>query len=169
MTRAIRSLAPLGLVLVLAVALVGCRTGAERSNYDAAAHERAVAAKSQALSLMASSAEAFSRHSANVDAVNAELEEGYRLAAAAPDNAAVTAEWAAMKDPGRDLYGGFVRLWQSGGTVDQATRDAAMNRVTAGFNYVLCLEAAKKTTKGGICVSPAAPLPEAVETAEPPA
>ncbi len=165
MTRLIRSLTPLGLILVLAVALSACRTAGEKSNYDPAAHQSAVAMKSQTLSLMARSGETFSRLGPEVEAVNAGLEEAHRLAAAAPDNEIVAAEWAAMKDPGHDLYGGFVRRWQASGTLNQATRDAAMDRVSARFNYLLCLEAAKKSTRGGICTPPGAAEPEASEPA----
>lgn len=170
MTKVVRSLAPLGLVLVLAVGLAACRTaGEKKTNYDPAAHQRAVALKSQTLSLMASSGEAFSRHRASVEELNAAIDEAIKLSSAAPDNAAVVAEWTAMKDPGGNLYGGFVRRWQASGAVDAATRDAAMARVTARFNYILCLEAAKKTTKGGVCAPPQAAQPAADEEAAPPA
>jgi hypothetical protein len=78
-----------------------------------------------------------------------------------------------MKDPGRDLYAGFVQRWRANGTVDQAARGAAINRVTTRFDYILCLEAAKRT-KAGVCnppgeAAPASAPPDAALPAPPPA
>lgn len=152
--KVIQSLAPLGLVLAVVIALSACRSsGEETYDFDPAAHQRATEIRSRALGLIAVSSEPFSRHRADVDSVNAAMEEAHGLAAAAPRNELVTAEWAAMKDPGGDLYGGFVRRWQASGTVDQEARGAAIDRATLRFDYILCLEAAKRT-KAGRCTPP---------------
>jgi hypothetical protein len=173
--RLVHTLALFGVVVAAAFALSACRTAKkdETFNFDQAAHQRAVELKSKAVAAMANSGEAYSRHRADVEALNAEMEKAYELSAAGPDNATVAAEWAAMKDPGRDLYGGFASRWRASGTVDQAARDAAMNRVTGRFDYILCLEAAKRT-KAGICkppeaAAPAAAQPDAALPAPPPA
>jgi hypothetical protein len=81
------------------------------------------------------------------------MDEAYALSAAAPDNEVVAAEWSAMKDPAGTLFGGYVRAWQAGGAVGQAARDAAIDQVTQRFDYILCLEAAKRT-RGGFCTPP---------------
>jgi hypothetical protein len=157
--------APLGLVLAVAVALSACRSSKEETyNFDPAAHERATELKSRALGLIAVSGEPFSRHREDAESVNAAMEEAHELAAAAPENELVTAGWAAMKDPAGDLYGGFVRRWQASGTVNQEALSAAMDQTTVHFDYILCLEAAKRT-KAGRCTPPgqqpvAEPQPE---------
>ena len=79
----------------------------------------------------------------------------------------MAAEWAALNDPERELFGGFVRIWQARGRIDEATREAATTRITARFDYILCLEAAKRT-KAGRCASPdAPPAPDEPEAAAP--
>jgi hypothetical protein len=165
--KVIRSLTPLGLVLAALVALAACRTSKKEEiyNFDAAAHQRAVELKSEAMGLLAVSGEPFARHRAEVEAVSGKVEQAYELSAAAAENELVVAEWAAMKDATGDLYGGYVRRWQASGTVDQATRDTWINRVTARFDYILCLEAAKRT-KSGHCAPPGAAQPEATQPEE---
>lgn len=159
--RAIRSLAPLGVMLLVAVALAACRTSKDETfNFDPAAHQRATELKSRTLALVAMSGEPYSRHRTEVEALNADIESAYTLSAAAPDNEAVAAAWAAVKAPDGDLYGGFVRRWQASGRVDEATRNAALERLTAQFDYILCLEAAKRT-KAGICIPPGGTEPAA--------
>jgi hypothetical protein len=165
----IRLLTAMGLALLVLVALGACRTSKKEQtyNFDPAAHQRAVELKSKTLSLMAASGESYSSHRADADALAAAMDEAHQLSAAAAENALVAAEWAAMKDSAGDLYGGFARRWQASGRVDEAARDAAMSRVTIRFDYILCLEAAKRT-KAGRCTPPGSPQPDAVqpETAE---
>jgi hypothetical protein len=168
--RLVRPLALLVAAMAVAVALSACRTSKEDKtyNFDPAAHQRAVELKSKALGMMAVSLEAYSGHQADAEAVGAEMEKAYELSAAAPDNQTIAAEWAAMKDPAGDLYGGYVGRWRASGRIDEATRDAAIARITARFDYILCLEAAKRT-KAGICTPPAAAEPGAPPGAAPPA
>lgn len=154
--NAIRVLAMLGLAALLAGGLSACRSSKEKTyDFDPLAHQRAVALKADAMGLVAVSGEPFGRHRESVEATNAKLEEAFSLSAAAPGNELVTAEWAAMKNPEGDLYRGFVRRWQARGTIDQATREAAVSRITARFDYILCLEVAKRT-KAGRCTPPGA-------------
>ncbi len=165
----IRSLAALGVAIALAAALSACRTSKEETyDFDPAAHQRAVELKSKALALMTVSGEAYSRHRADVEAVSGEMDEAFALSAAAPDNAVVAAEWSAMKDPAGALFGGFVRAWQASGSVGQAARDEAIVRVTLRFDYILCLEAAKRT-KGGLCTPPGGEAADAPPAEAPPA
>ncbi len=173
--RPVRSLTLVVAAVAVGLALSACRTTKDDKtyNYDPAAHQRAVELKSKVQTVMANSTEAYSAHRAAVDAVNADLEKAYELSAAAPDNQTIADEWAAIKNPGGDLYGGYVRLWQARGRVDEATRDAAMTKVTAHLDYILCLEAAKRT-KAGVCTppetsAPAAAAPGPVPAAPPPA
>jgi hypothetical protein len=161
--RITSSLAPLALVLAVATVVSACRTGKENTyNFDPAAHQRAVELKARALGLMMVSHEPFGRHSGDADNLNAEMEKAHELSVAAPDNHVIAAEWAAMKEPGGDLYGGFVRRWQASGAVDEATRATAVDRVTVRFDYILCLEAAKRT-KAGRCEPPVTGEPQTAQ------
>jgi hypothetical protein len=154
--RAIRSLAPLGAVLLVAAALAACRTSKDETfNFDAAAHQRATEIKGKTLGLVAVSNESFSGHRTEVETLSGEIENAYTLSAAAPDNETVSAAWAALKAPEGDLYGGFVRQWRASGRLNEATRGAFSDRLTAQFDYILCLEAAKRT-KAGVCAPPGA-------------
>lgn len=169
--RLFRSLTLLVAASAVAFAFSACRSSKEDTNtytFDPAAHQRAVDLKSKVLAIMANSLESFSAHRAEVEATNADLAQAHELSATAPDNQAVTGEWAAMKDPAGPLYGGYVSLWQARGRMDEATRDAATARVTAHLDYILCLEAAKRT-KAGICAPPETAAPATAEPGAAPA
>jgi hypothetical protein len=153
----LRSLAACSIIFTLV--LSACRTSDDESfNFDPAAHQRAVDLKSRAISLMANAGEAYSAHRADAEAIAAEMENASTLSAAAPNNAVIAAEWAAMRNPSGALYGGFVQRWQGAGRIDDATRDPWIAQVTVRFNYIICLEAAKKT-KDGVCPPPADAAP----------
>jgi hypothetical protein len=142
--RIMRSIFPAGLLLAWAILLPSCQS-MRLAPADPAALQAAAALKVETLALMAKAGEAFSQHQAEVDAVSARMNTAYELAAATPSNDLVTREWAVMRDPERDLYGGFVKRWQANGKIGKAFREEASAQVSEGFDYIICLEQAKRS------------------------
>ena len=162
----IRAFAALALIALVALALGACRTSGEGTyDFDPAAHQRATELKSRAVALVANSGEAYSRHRADVEAVSAAMSEAFALSAATADNEVIAGAWSAMKDPFGDLFGGYVRRWQASGAIAEAAREAATAQIVAHFDYILCLEAARRT-RGGLCAPPGAEADGAVPAAE---
>ena len=149
--RIVRSLAAFGFLLAWAVILSSCQTPLAVSAYDPAAHQNAIALKMEAVALMATAGEQFAQHKDAVDALNVKIEAAYQVAAATPRNELVAREWQVLKDPERDLYGGFIKRWQASGTLRTAFREAASEQVAEAFDLIICLEAAKKS--GGQCAA----------------
>lgn len=103
------------------------------------------------LALMAVSGEPYARHSAEVEALNAEIQAAYEAAATTGRNEQVTRQWELMRDPQGDLYAGLVRRWRTAGTVSAETRDRMIPEVSRSFDYLMCLQLAMKS--GGLCVA----------------
>jgi hypothetical protein len=146
--KVIRSFTSLGVLLAWALVLSGCQA-IKISAYDVVAHQNAILLKAETLALMATSSEPFSQHKPEVDALNLKIELAYQTAAAAPNNQLVAREWQILKDPERDLYGGFVKRWEASGKLSNAFREAVTTQVGEAFDLIICLEAAKKS--GGLC------------------
>jgi hypothetical protein len=148
--RIVRSIFPAGVMLVWAVLLSSCQT-TRIADADPAALQAAAALKVETVALMAKAGEPFAQHRTEVEAVNARMATAYELAASTPNNELVAREWAVMRDPERDLYGGFVKRWQANGTIGRAFREEAAAQVAEGFDYIICLEQTKRS--GAACAT----------------
>lgn len=139
--------------LTLAVAVSACRTTkpAEPTDYDPKAHENAQQLKGTALALVAQSNEPYQRHRTEVEDLNVRISSTGAAAAEKPRDQLVADQWHAMADPAGNLFGGFARRWQTGRISEQARSDY-LTRITAAFNYILCLEVAKRSN--GTCPVP---------------
>ena len=149
-----RSFAGAGVLLAIAFVLAACQT-MRIAPADPAALQAAAELKVETLALMAKAGEPFAQHRAEVEAVTGKMNTAYELAAATPNNELVTREWAVMRDPERDLYGGFVKRWETSGKIGRAFREEASAQVSEGFDYIICLEQAKRS--GTECPAGAAP------------
>jgi hypothetical protein len=142
----------LALILTAAAVLSGCQTAPSgASTYDPLAHDKAMEVKGTALALMAVAGEPYAQHSADVEALNGEIQAAYEAAATGGRSEQITREWELIRDPAGDLFGGFVHQWQTAGTVSGDLRDQMIPKVSRSFDYILCLELAKKS--GGICAA----------------
>ncbi|MGH6923588.1 MAG: hypothetical protein ACRED5_07595 [Propylenella sp.] len=145
MRRAIRVLAPLGLLLACAVALSACQTALRGlAPFDPLAVQRTAEIKVETESLMRQSGERFSRHASEVDDLTKKVEAAFEVARATPNNQFVAQQWAIMKDPEGGLYGGFMKRWREGGTIGDAFREEKTAQIARGFDLILCLENAKR-------------------------
>ena len=149
-----RSFASAGLWLAIAFVLAACQT-MRIAPADPAALQAAAELKVETLALMAKAGEPFAQHRPEIEAVTGKMNTAYELAAATPNNELVTREWAVMRDPERDLYGGFVKRWEASGKIGRAFREEASVQVSEGFDYIICLEQAKRS--GADCPAGAAP------------
>jgi hypothetical protein len=142
--RIVRSIFPAAFMLAWAIWLSSCQT-ARIAEADPAALQAVAALKVETVALMAKAGEPFAQHQAEVDAVNARMSTAYELAASTPNNELVAREWVVMRDPERNLYGGFVKRWQANGAIGRAFREEASAQVAEGFDYIICLEQAKRS------------------------
>jgi hypothetical protein len=146
--RAVRSFAALGFLLACVVALSSCQVPGAAA-VDDTARQNAILLKAETVALMGLSSEPFAQHQDAVAALTGKIEAAYQLAAVRPRGELIAREWQVLKDPERDLYGGFVKRWQTSGKLSPAFRDAITGQVGQAFDMIVCLEGARQT--GGRC------------------
>lgn len=114
------------------------------SPYDHAAYQNATSLKAQVLALVDRAGGAFQAHEQRVEAVLLELDKAYEYAYGLEANRITARQWEILKDPGRDLVGGFVRTWRAQGTLSQAYITSKKRQLAQAFDYIICLEANKR-------------------------
>lgn len=107
------------------------------------AYERAVALKVDALTLMAEADEPFDAHRTEVEGLRAEVEKAYEFARGRPKNEISTRQWEFLKDPDRNLLGGFLRRWEEQGRLSPVFVTEAQRLIADAFDTVIGLESGK--------------------------
>jgi len=96
--------APLGLTLLFSSA---CSLIAP---YDRAAYEHATNAKVDTLALMSKATGGYDEHEKEVEALVRQLDKAYEYDRGRQLNKITIAQWDILRDPNRDLVGGFLKM-----------------------------------------------------------
>lgn len=131
--------APIALIVLLTV--VGCAPTI--APFSERAYEQAVELKVEALAVMGAATEPFDDHRAAVEAVRFELDKAYEFAAGRPDNEISARQWQILRDPERNLLGGFLARWETAGTLSPFFVTEAQGLVADAFDTVIGLESGK--------------------------
>jgi hypothetical protein len=137
--------ARLARLFALASVLSGCTPliGA----YSDEAYKNATSLKAETLALMDKSGESFVTHKSEVDAVTTRISAAYEYSAGLPSNQLSAQQWQILRNPDGNLYGAFVRRWQSSGRISPAYRTEKKIDIAEAFDYIICLEANKKESR----------------------
>jgi hypothetical protein len=128
------------LLMLCAVTLTGCTSIAQ---FDSQSYKNAVNTKVSALALMDKATTPYAQNTVEIDAVYFSLNQGYEYANGIPKNEITTAQWAIMKDPERNLLGGFLKRWQEKQTLKPACINSAKIIIGNGFDAIIGLESGK--------------------------
>jgi hypothetical protein len=132
---------PLSLLL-LAFVLGGC--GRLIAEYSLQAYTNATSLKAETLAMIDKSGEAYSLHAKEVDALNVKIDAAYEFSAGIPANQLSATQWAILRDPNRNLWGGFAQFWKTHGTVSAFFRQGVKKNIGDAFDEIICLEANKQ-------------------------
>lgn len=133
--------APRLLALLLLAGALAC---ASIAPFSQVAYEQATSLKAEALLVMGRATEPYARHEAEVAGLTLRMEQAYEYARGRPKNDEATRQWALMKDPQRNLLGGFLRRWQERGTLSPVFIQEAQRVVGDAFDQISGLESGKK-------------------------
>ncbi|MCB2213363.1 hypothetical protein KQI52_14710 [bacterium] len=125
--------------LSVLVVLAGCSTIA---TFNQRALENATDLKAYALILMDHAAEDADKYSEDIDYLELRLWQAYEYAAAIPKNEESAQQWEILKDPERDLLGGFLRDWKDGPLLPFLITEKK-KQISAAFDEIIRLEKAK--------------------------
>lgn len=111
--------------------------------YSQFAYEKTISLKVEALQLMDQATEPYSSHAAEVQNLETNLEKAYEYAKGRPKNEISTKQWQILKDPDRNLLGGFLKRWRTESTLSPTFIKEAKGLVSEAFDTISGLESGK--------------------------
>jgi hypothetical protein len=138
-------------LLLLGVAISSCAT---ISPFSEVAYQQAITLKVQSLALMEKADEPFADHRGEVDALRLDLQKAHEYARGRRDNEDSTEQWQVLIAPEGHLLGGFLRRWESDGTLSRVFIEEEKGVIGDAFDKIIDLESGKPKPKavgaGGI-------------------
>ncbi len=134
------SLTCLALVFLLVVGFSSCKS---ISIFNETAYEQATSLKVEALLLMGKATEPFDSHLKDVESLAASVEKAYEFAKGRPKNEISAKQWEILKDPERNLLGGFLKRWKEESTLSRAFVNEAKLLIGDAFDTIIGLESGK--------------------------
>ena len=128
------------------VALLACTVLAACSfiaHYDQVAYEHATSAKVDTLALMDKATSSFTEHGKEVEALMLELAKAYEYDRGRQLNKITVAQWDVLRDPNRNLVGGFLKMWKAKGSLSVTFIAEKKKQVGDAFDQIIQLESGK--------------------------
>jgi hypothetical protein len=131
------------LVLVCAVFLVAFHGCSSISLFDQYAYTQATSLKVDALALMGKATEQAPMYNEAIEQLLIKVDKAYEYEKGRPKNEITTRMWDVLKNPDRNLLGGFVKRWREKGQLSQAFIDESKELVGEAFDLISSLESRK--------------------------
>jgi hypothetical protein len=136
----LRRFAIVGLLLMV-LFLVGCPR--QIAPYRPEAYDKATSLKVEALNLMDKATEPYAQHQAAAETLRLNLEKAYEDAKGIPKNEVATHMWEILKDPNRNLLGGFLKRWQKESVLKKPLIEEKKAQMGEAFDKIIALEIGK--------------------------
>ncbi len=117
------------------------------SSFSEEAYRNATSLKARSLALVVQSGEPYASHADDAETLLVDIDAAYEFLKGRSGNDDAVRQWEILRNPGGNMIGGFVALWQQSGKVSEFARNDAAAEISAGFDYVICLEAFKRDPK----------------------
>ena len=111
--------------------------------YDPIALNNAVSLKSESLNLLKKATEPYADHEPEIRALMLEIDQAYEYACSLPKNNLTARQWEVLKDPERNLLGGFFKYWQQKETLTQEFISEISGEISRAFDAIIKLETLK--------------------------
>jgi hypothetical protein len=128
-------------VICLVFILTAC---ASITPFSQRAYEQAVSLKVESLALMDKATAPYNQHQQQADTLKLNLEKAFEYAKGLPKNEETTRQWLIIKDPGRNLLGGFLKRWEEKSTLSRAFIEESKKLIADGFDAIIELESGKR-------------------------
>jgi hypothetical protein len=114
------------------------------ANYDQVAYEHATNAKVDTLALMNKATGNYEAHEKEVEALTNELDKAYEYDRGRQLNKITAAQWDVLRDPNRNLVGGFLKMWKEKGKLGAAFVAEKKKQIGDAFDQIIQLESGKR-------------------------
>lgn len=113
------------------------------SPYSHFAYQQATSLKVEALTLMDKATEPYEKSKEGIEELETKIEKAYEYAKGRPKNELSTKQWETLKDPNRNLLGGFIRRWKEKSSLSNVFIEEAKGLVADAFDTISGLESGK--------------------------
>lgn len=137
--RRISSLSPYFLAAIFT--LFSCTP--EIALFNETAYQQAVDLKVEAMELIPKATDSFEEYEKEVTELRRGMAVAYEFAHGRPDNEISTRQWEIMKDPERNMLGGFLARWEDEGTLSGVFVEEMLTQIEEGFDTIIGLESGK--------------------------
>src|SRR6266487_3396495 len=128
-------------VLLLAILMLGgCKSISE---FDQYAYVQGTALKVDALSIMSKATETFASQQTNIEEVIIRIDKAYEYEKHRPQNGITLKMWEILRNPDRNLFGGFIKRWKEKSTLSAPFINEASIQVGEAFDMIAELESHK--------------------------
>jgi hypothetical protein len=133
---------PRGLiVLSTGVFLAACSLIA---HYDQVAYEHSTSAKVDTIALMDKATGSYQDHQKEIEALITELNKAYEYDRGRALNKFTVSQWDVLRDPNRNLVGGFLKMWKAKGSLSAAFITEKKAQIAEAFDQIIALESGKQ-------------------------
>lgn len=132
------------LYTLLAAGLYGCALTAP---YDQFVYKESTSLKVDALKLMDKAAKPFESQQEAVEKLNDELDKLFEYELHRRKNGIRISMWNLLRDPEKNLLGGFLKRWKEKSTLGEPFIDEAKIQIGKAFDQLAELESGKITPK----------------------
>lgn len=132
------------LYILLAAGLYGCALTAP---YDQFVYKESTSLKVDALKLMDKAAKPFESQQEAVEKLNDQLDKLYEYELHRRKNGIRISMWNLLRDPEKNLLGGFLKRWKEKNTLGEPFIDEAKIQIGKAFDQLAELESGKITPK----------------------
>jgi hypothetical protein len=127
-------------IIPLSLLIMSCSS---ISPYSPRAYEYATSLKVESLSIMNHATEPFENHQADVEELVRKVDQAYEYANGLPKNEFSAKQWEILKDPDRNLLGGFFKRWENETTLSKGLIDEKKDQIAEAFDIIIGLESKK--------------------------
>ena len=114
------------------------------ATFDQVAYDKATGAKAEALALMDKATDSYSAHVKEIEAVSLTIDKAYEYDRGRTLNAITVQQWQILRDPDRNLFGGFLRRWREKGSLRPDYIAEKKPDIAEAFDQITGLEIGKR-------------------------
>lgn len=114
------------------------------ATFDQVAYDKATGAKAEALALMDKATDSYSAHVKEIEAVSLTVDKAYEYDRGRMLNAITVQQWQILRDPDRNLFGGFLRRWREKGSLRPDYIAEKKPDIAEAFDQITGLEIGKR-------------------------
>src|SRR6266850_7794915 len=121
-------------VAALCLCLAACQT---ISTFDSTAYQKQTESLAAVLKLMDKATTDYASNTEQIEATNLKVEEAYEFDRGRPLNQITIAQWDLIRDPNRNTYAGFLKLWKARGTLGAIYVQEKKKQIAVAWDQII--------------------------------